>query len=154
MLVTVDKKEFQAFTKMIDEAYPSQASLNQVQKGFFWLALKNYNLDECVLSLSNYTKYNEWKPKVCDIVAGLNSTNSHLAKLFDSFFTNKKVEDKIAIKVYKNMGGQSLNRTLLEKDYEEKTKQFIELYNNEVSRENYNKLPKKLKSKLIGLEDN
>lgn len=147
----MDKKEFQAFIKMIDEAYPTQASLNQVQKGFFWLALQDHDFDECVMSLANHTKHEEWKPKVCDILVGLNSTDDKIAKLFSDFFNNKEVKDDVAVKIYKSMGGQTLNRTLLEKDYKRAEKDFVDQYNNEMSKRNYNNLPNDLRTKLVGV---
>ena len=108
------EEEFKTFMGVVDDAYPKQRNLNMVQKGFFWLALREYSLEECVKAFSMHTQQSEWKPQVCDIVNKLNN-DLQTKKLLLDFFNHKEVKDETALEVYRIMGGNRLMKTIMKK---------------------------------------
>ena len=44
----MNQKEFSAFMDVIENTYPKQAKINNVQRGMFWLSLQKYSLDDCM----------------------------------------------------------------------------------------------------------
>ena len=73
--------------------------------------------------------------------------------MFSNFFHNVEVKDKIALEVYRIMGGERLRRTTLEKDYRDLELKFIELYRQKATKMRIEKLPNNLKQKLIGVQE-
>ena len=145
------EEEFKTFMGVVDDAYPKQRDLNMVQKGFFWLALREYSLEECVKAFSMHTQQSEWKPQVCDIVNKLNN-DLETKKLLLDFFNHKEVKDETALEVYRIMGGNRLRKTC-ENDYEKIEARFVELYRNHKTKQKFEQLPKKIKKKLIGITE-
>lgn len=143
-------KEFQVFIKMIDDAYPKQKALNQIQKGFFWMSLNSHKFDDCIVALSKHVSQSEWKPQVNDIVTKLTSNDEDIRTMFRMFMGRKEVKDDLANKIYMRMGGLSLNQTLTESKSSDAEDKFVAMYLGEVSKNNYNELPVNLKKKLIG----
>tara|TARA_R110000803_G_scaffold111114_1_gene179543 strand:- start:2152 stop:2598 length:447 start_codon:yes stop_codon:yes gene_type:complete len=141
--------EFKAFIGLVDNAYPKQKLLNNTQKGFFWLAIQSYKMEDCVKAFSVHTQSSEWKPQVCDIVKNLSDSDLEVKKYLLDFFNRKDVQDKTAKKVYQMMGGLKLARSC-EKDYNKIEERFIELYRSEKTKKNFEGLPSKVKNKLIG----
>ena len=149
----MEVKEFKAFMDMIDQAYPKQKKLNDMQKGLFWLALKEESLIDCLNALSSHSFTGQWKPQVCDLAKHLPNTTLPLVEMFSNFFHNVEVKDKIALEVYRIMGGERLRRTTLEKDYRDLELKFIELYRQKATKMRIEKLPNNLKQKLIGVQE-
>tara|TARA_R110002020_G_scaffold23985_1_gene79336 strand:- start:74 stop:526 length:453 start_codon:yes stop_codon:yes gene_type:complete len=149
----MEVKEFKAFMDMIDEAYPKQKKLNKVQKGLFWLTLQDYSLENSLQALVSHTHSGEWKPQVCDLCKHLSDYTLPIIETFSNFFNGVEVKDKIALEVFKLMGGDRLRRTTLEKDYRGLELKFIDLYRQKATQKRMEKLPNKLKNKLIGLDN-
>ena len=149
----MEVKEFKAFMEMIDQAYPKQQKLNKVQKGLFWITLQDKSLDESVQALASHTHSGEWKPQVCDIVKHLPNETLPIIETFSNFFNGVEVKDKIALEVFKLMGGNRLRKASLEKDYLGLELKFISLYKQKSTQERMVELPRDLKNKLIGLEE-
>jgi hypothetical protein len=146
----MNNKEFQVFMKMVDEAYPKQKSINQIQKGFYWMSLNSHKFDDCVVALSKHVAQSEWKPQVNDIVSKLSCNEENIRDMFRAFLNRKDVKDDIACSIYQRMGGLSLNQHLSEKDTPNKEQRFVEMYLDEISKNNYDSLPSNLKKRLIG----
>ena len=72
---------------------------------------------------------------------------------FSNFFNGVEVKDKIALEVFKLMGGNRLRKTSLEKDYLGLELKFISLYKQKSTQERMVELPRDLKNKLIGLKE-
>ena len=144
------ENELKAFISLMDKAYPKQKLLNDTQKAFFWLALSTYPLEDCVRAFSVHTQTSQWKPQVRDVVTHLSDSNFEIRKYLLDFLDRKEVEDPIANKVYKLLGGLHLHRTK-EKDYEKLEIKFVELYRNEKTKRNFESLSIKSKNKLIGI---
>jgi len=149
----MEVKEFKAFMDMVDEAYPKQKKLNKVQKGLFWLTLQDHSLQDSVQALVSHTHSGEWKPQVCDICKHLPDNTLPIIETFSNFFNGVEVKDKIALEVFKRMGGDRLRKTSLEKDYRGLELKFIELYKQKSTQKRMEELPNKLKNKLIGLDN-
>tara|TARA_B100000029_G_scaffold476611_1_gene520853 strand:- start:364 stop:825 length:462 start_codon:yes stop_codon:yes gene_type:complete len=145
------EEEFKKFMGVVDEAYPKQRNLNIIQKGFFWLALRDYSLEECIKAFSIHTQQSEWKPQVCDIINKL-SDDTEIKKLLLDFFNRKEIKDETGIEVFRIMGGERLRRTC-ENDYEKIEEKFVELYKSKKTKEKFEELPNKVKQKLIGIEE-
>ena len=144
------EQEFKAFIELVDKAYPKQKLLNNTQKGFFWLALRTYQMEDCIRAFSVHTQSSEWKPQVCDVVKNLSDSSLEIKKYLLDFFNRKEVQDETANKVYQMLGGLKLNKTC-EKDYEKIEERFVELYRSHKTKENFDSLPTKVKNKLIGV---
>lgn len=142
------KEEFKVFMTMVDEAYPKQRKLNSTQKGFMWLSLNSHTLNDCIVALSKHVALNEWKPQVNDIVSKLVVKEDGIRNMFRSFMSRKPVNDDIANDIYKRLGGLSLNQYLSEKDAPAKEQEFVEMYLDEVSKNNYVALPTAMKKRL------
>jgi hypothetical protein len=149
----MEVKEFKAFMNMVDEAYPKQKKLNQVQKGLFWLTLQDHSLHDSIQALVSHTHSGEWKPQVCDICKHLPNVNLPIIETFSNFFNGVEVKDNIALEVFKLMGGERLRRTSLEKDYRNLELRFVELYKQKSTQKRMGELPQDLKNKLIGLDN-
>ena len=76
-----------------------------------------------------------------------------IIETFSNFFNGVEVKDKIALEVFKLMGGNRLRKTSLEKDYLGLELKFISLYKQKSTQERMVELPRDLKNKLIGLEE-
>ena len=151
----MNENEFKTFMKMIDDQYPNQPKFNQTQKGFFWLALKDFNITQVVSAFSLHTQDSEkgmFKPQVCEVMKYLQTTNMDIRSKFQEFFDHKEVKDKLAISIWNKIGGNRLLR-LTEKEVDKKAESFLELYKQEIAKEKLENLPKKIKQKLIGVED-
>tara|TARA_R100001530_G_scaffold135933_2_gene114572 strand:- start:12 stop:464 length:453 start_codon:yes stop_codon:yes gene_type:complete len=147
------EEDFKKFIKMVDDAYPKQRDLNLVQKGFFWLALRDYSTEKCIRAFSAHTQQSEWKPQVCDIIKHLTDNETEIKKYLLDFFARKDVRDETANKVYRVMGINRLRKTL-ENDYEDVEERFVELYKNFKTEKRLEELPNKLQKKLINGEKN
>ena len=148
----MEVNEFKAFMNMIDQAYPKQKKLNEMQKGLFWLTCKDQTLRDCLNALASHAYTGEWKPQICDICKHLPDITLPLIEMFSNFFNGVEVKDEIALEVYRIMGGDRLRRTTLEKDYRELELKFIDLYRQKATQMRIEKLPPKLKNKLIGVQ--
>ena len=151
----MNDNEFKTFMKMVDDQYPNQPKFNQTQKGFFWLALKDFNITQVVSAFSLHTQDSEkgmFKPQVCEVMKYLQTTNVDIKNKFQEFFGHKEVNDPAAIAIWNKMGGNRLLR-LTEKEVDKKAESFLELYKQEIAKEKLENLPKKIKQKLIGIEE-
>jgi hypothetical protein len=149
----VNKEEFNGFIKLIDQAYPKQKSLNDVQKGFFWLAFKDEKLENCLKSLSSHTKNSEWKPQVCDIAKYL-SNEVEFSKMFADFVNRQNLEVLKKNKAFMNVVriiGEKRIRRMLESEYDSMEKRFVELYVLELNNKRYDTLPHNIKQSLVGI---
>ena len=65
----MNQKEFSAFMDVVENTYPKQAKINNVQRGMFWLSLQKYSLDDCMSALLLHceTDDGEWKPQICHL---------------------------------------------------------------------------------------
>lgn len=144
------KEEFKKLISLIEKSYPKQKQLNETQVGVFFMALNSYSLESCATAFLTHTQESEWKPQVpMNILKHLNHSNLEIEKHLRNFLQRKKVKDAIAIRVYKMLGGLSLNKTL-EKDYDKLKDKFIELYRTEKNKESLEGLPLKSRDKLLG----
>ena len=82
----------------------------------------------------------------------LQTTNVDIKNKFQEFFDHKEVNDPTAIAIWNKMGGNRLLR-LTEKEVDKKAESFLELYKQEIAKEKLENLPKKIKQKLIGIEE-
>ncbi len=149
----MNKQEFNGFVRLIDDAYPKQKKLNDVQKGFFWLALKDEQIQECLKSLSNHTKYSEWKPQVCDITKNM-ETEMEYENLFRDYISRKHLKrlnnNKPFMNVIRRIGEKRI-RGMLESEVDMMTEKFKEMYKAELNNQSYDSLPQNVKQKLVGL---
>lgn len=150
----MNQQEFNGFVRLIDDAYPKQKKLNTVQVGFYWIAFKDENLEDCLKALSNHTKTSEWKPQVCDITKNMDKDKDY-ASMFLQYINRNKPQsyfdkDKNFMRVVQIMGEKRI-RTMLESEVDNMTEKFVELYKLEMNNANYDALPNKVKQKLIGV---
>jgi hypothetical protein len=139
------------FYQMMDNLYPNQPKLNQDQKRFWYLAFREYDIEDLVRCLHEHTKNVErgrWRPEISDIMKYLSQDNSQLDETWQKFFDRKTVDDKLAVEIYERMGGLSLNR-LTSKELEVKKRTFIDLYMNKKSVEKIQNLPPTAKKTLL-----
>ena len=143
------EQEFRKFISAVEMQYPKQRALNDMQKGFFWIALRTYNFEDCIKSFAVHTQSSQWKPQVCDIMKHLVESNLRIEKHLKDFLDRKEVKDTIALKVFKILGGNNINKTL-EKDYEKLRDKFVEAYRTLETKENFDSLSLKSRNKLLG----
>lgn len=139
------------FYRMMDNLYPNQPKLNKDQKRFWYLAFREYDIENLVRCLHEHTKDTErgrWKPEISDIMKYLSQDNTQLDETWQKFFDRKTVDDKLAVEIYERMGGLSLNR-LTSKELEVKKRTFIDLYMNKKSVEKIQNLPPTAKKTLL-----
>ena len=146
-------KEFTSFVDVIENQYPRQQPLNEVQKGMFWLSLQKFSLDDCMAAFLIHceSKEGEWKPQVCHLTKSLKNTEVNIRVLFNDFFKHKEIKDPRALKIYRQIGGLSMHK-MPESMTRKKEDLFVELYMAEDSKETFAQLPNKLKTKLIGVK--
>ena len=72
----MNQREFNAFMDVIENTYPKQAKINNVQRGMFWLSLQKYSLDDCMSALLLHCETNdgEWKPQICHLTKFLQTS--------------------------------------------------------------------------------
>jgi len=147
----MNQKEFNAFMDVVENTYPKQAKINNVQRGMFWLSLQKYSLDDCMSALLLHceTDDGEWKPQICHLTKFLRKSEESVRAMFNDFFKRKKVEDKKAVEIYNRLGGLEMHK-LPEYQTRKLEDKFVQLYLEEGSRETFAALPNKLKTKLIG----
>ncbi len=136
---------------VVENTYPKQAKINNVQRGMFWLSLQKYSLDDCMSALLLHceTDDGEWKPQICHLTKFLKKSEESVRAMFNDFFKRKKVEDKKAVEIYNRLGGLEMHK-LPEYQTRKLEDKFVQLYLEEGSRETFAALPDKLKTKLIG----
>ena len=151
----MNQKEFSAFMDVIENTYPKQAKINNVQRGMFWLSLQKYSLDDCMSAflLHCETTDVEWKPQICHLTKFLKTSEETIRNMFNDFFRRKDVKDEKAVAIYNRLGGLEMHK-LPEYQTKKLEDKFVQLYLEEGSRETFAALPKKLKTKLIGNENN
>ena len=147
----MNQKEFNAFMDVVENTYPKQAKINNVQRGMFWLSLQKYSLDDCMSALLLHceTDDGEWKPQICHLTKFLKKSEESVRAMFNDFFKRKKVEDKKAVEIYNRLGGLEMHK-LPEYQTRKLEDKFVQLYLEEGSRKTFAALPDKLKTKLIG----
>ncbi len=150
----MNQQEFNGFVRLIDDAYPKQKKLNTVQVGFYWIAFKDENLEDCLKALSNHTKTSEWKPQVCDITKNMEKEKDY-ASMFLQYINRNKPKsyfekDKNFMRVVQIMGEKRI-RTMLESEVDNMTEKFVELYKLEMNNAKYDALPNNVKQKLLGV---
>tara|TARA_B100000497_G_C7546951_1_gene330767 strand:+ start:103 stop:525 length:423 start_codon:yes stop_codon:yes gene_type:complete len=136
---------------VIENTYPKQAKINNVQRGMFWLSLQKYDLDDCMSALLLHceTGDGEWKPQICHLCKFLKTSEDTIRVMFNDFFKRKDVKDEKAKAIYNRLGGLEMHK-LSEYQTKKLEDKFVQLYLEEGSKETFAALPDKLKTKLIG----
>ena len=146
------KEEFDKFISLMDKTYPKQPELTKEQKGVLWISLQKYTAKEVFTAFVSHTEcidFGIWKPQVpANLTKYLMKPEIQMTKYFQELLAKKTVEDKIAIKVFSQIGGASLFK-MLEKDYKYYLSLFISNYKYEMNIRNYNNLTVEQKNKLI-----
>ena len=149
----MNKDEFKQLIKLFDETYPKQPKLTTAQQLMFWISLQHYSVDAVVasfISRTNDLEIGEWKPQVAvNLTKYLQQSDVSIRALYQEFFQNKEVKDKVAIEVWNKLGGNRLLR-LPQYETDKKEEVFVNLYKQIMIGNNYNNLPNDLKTKLIG----
>ena len=150
---SMSKDEFKQLIKLFDETYPKQPKLTTAQQLMFWISLQHYSVDAVVASFISHTndlEIGEWKPQVAvNLTKYLQQSDVSIRALYQEFFQNKEVKDKVAIEVWNKLGGNRLLR-LPQYETDKKEEVFVNLYKQIMIGNNYNNLPNDLKTKLIG----
>ena len=145
--------EFKIFISMINKNYPNSNRYNDVQEGFLYLALKDFELSQVISALSLHTQDSSigiFKPSIAHLMKYLQASNEKIKETFQAFFDHKEVKDKVAISIWNKMGSSRLLR-LTEKEADRKGEVFLEMYKQEIANEKLKGLPNALKQKLIGV---
>ncbi len=147
----MNQREFNSFMDVIENTYPKQAKINNVQRGMFWLSLQKYDLDDCMSALLLHceTDDGEWKPQICHLSKFLKTSEDTIRVMFNDFFKRKDVKDEKAKAIYNRLGGLEMHK-LSEYQTKKLEDKFVQLYLEEGSKETFAALPDKLKTKLIG----
>ena len=147
----MNQREFNSFMDVIENTYPKQAKINNVQRGMFWLSLHKYDLDDCMSALLLHceTDDGEWKPQICHLSKFLKTSEDTIRVMFNDFFKRKDVKDEKAKAIYNRLGGLEMHK-LPEYQTKKLEDKFVQLYLEEGSKETFASLPDKLKTKLIG----
>ena len=58
------KEEFEYFCTQVNQAYPKQLVMNETEKNFMAVAIRDYTLKDCMNALALHVQKSEWRPKV------------------------------------------------------------------------------------------
>ena len=146
------KEEFEYFCTQVNQAYPKQLVMNETEKNFMAVAIRDYTLKDSMNALALHVQKSEWRPKVCDITKYLQQSDQQILDVFQRFFDRKKVTDQRAVNIYRKMGCLKLNKMTVEQ-LEQKQELFLTLYKQDEASEKFDALPKSIQSKMIGVLD-
>tara|TARA_B100001094_G_C17804610_1_gene610793 strand:+ start:240 stop:686 length:447 start_codon:yes stop_codon:yes gene_type:complete len=146
----MSKEEFDYFCTQCNQAYPKQLVMNETEKNFMAVAIRDYTVKDCMNALALHVQKSEWRPKVCDITKYLQQSDQQILNTFQMFFDRKEVADKRAVDIYRRMGGLKLNKMSITQ-LEDKKELFLSLYKQGEAEEKFDELPKSIQNKLIGI---
>lgn len=147
----MENDDLTRFYQMIDNLYPNQPKLNKDQKRFWYLAFKEYDIENLVRCLHEHSKSVErgrWRPEISDLIKHLGQDHLQVKALWQMFFDRKDVKDEVAVDIYNKMGGLRLNQ-MTSRQLEQKENMFVDLYLQRKSMEKIEKLPPTAKKTLL-----
>jgi len=147
----MENDDLTRFYQMIDNLYPNQPKLNKDQKRFWYLAFKEYDIENLVRCLHEHSKSVErgrWRPEISDLIKHLGQDQLQVKALWQMFFDRKDVKDEVAVDIYNKMGGLRLNQ-MTSRQLEQKENMFVDLYLQRKSMEKIEKLPPTAKKTLL-----